>query len=203
MKFNNKKILFTIIVLVVLVFISILIIIYNKNKIKHFDIDNEQINEFNNYLDMIEKGLKEKKLEFSSEKSKNNTIYSMLIEIKEEENYSSYMSYNISLKDNSIMNYEQVANEFGYSLNDIYMKINERLDQLYKNEIDEGYVDPYECDIECYKSYYRGIENIEGEYVLYVKNNRLYIYINFLKGEASDDGEYFENLNYDSNIVEL
>lgn len=196
----NKK---TIIIVVVVLSILILLVFKQsqKNKINNFEIKGEYVEEINQYLDTLEKNLNDQNLNFKSEKSKNYTIYSMLITIEGNELSKSFLSYNIDLNTKKSLNNQEVASEFGYTLDDIYEKINQRLLEYYNEEVKEGYVNSTEYDFENYKLSYRNIEDIESSYVLYVSDNRLNIYISF---DIDDyDMKFFKNLNYNPFKIQL
>lgn len=204
-KENIVKIL---LILVVIVF-GLLLFIFMKNKdndMKKFNLDGEYVDYVDEYLIDLEKSLNEKNINFSSEKSKNSRIDSILITIKNDEDdisYNNYLSYNIDHNKKTILNNEEVANYFNYTLDDIIDEVNKRLKRLYDEESKQGYVDTRECDIDCYKSYYRGIDDIYSSYSLYVKNDKLYIYLSFKVDSLSGDDEFFKKLKYNPYKIEM
>lgn len=206
MKRENITKLLIISFLVVLGILLFIFINKKNNKMDKFDLKGEYTDYVDEYLIDLEKSLNEKNIDFSSEKSKNNNIDSILITIKKGDDniyFNNYLSYNIDHNKKTILNNEEVANYFGYTLDDVINNINKRLKKLYEEEIKKGYVDSNECDIECYKSYYRGIDDIYSSYSLYVKKDKLYIYLNLKIDSLSADEQFFKKLKYDPYKIEM
>ncbi len=202
----KRKILIISFLLLTVIFLFFIILNNKKNKMNTFDVNSENVDYIDNFLINLESNLKEKNIDFVSEKAKNKDIYSILVVMEDSDEdikSNNYLSYNINIKTKKVMNNEEVANSFGYSLDDIFKAINKRLEDLYQDEIKEGFVEKNECDFECYKSYYRGIENIEDIYSLYVKDNKLYIYVSIKVISAASDEDYFKKLNYNPYKIEL
>lgn len=202
----KRKILIISFLLLTVIFLFFIILNNKKNKMNTFDVNSENVDYIDDFLINLESNLKEKNIDFVSEKAKNKDIYSILVVMEDSDEdikSNNYLSYNINIKTKKVMNNEEVANSFGYSLDDIFKAINKRLEDLYQDEIKEGFVEKNECDFECYKSYYRGIENIEDIYSLYVKDNKLYIYVSIKVISAASDEDYFKKLNYNPYKIEL
>ena len=202
----KRKILIISFLLLTVIFLFFIILNNKKNKMNTFDVNSENVDYIDDFLINLESNLKEKNIDFVSEKAKNKDIYSILVVMEDSDEdikSNNYLSYNINIKTKKVMNNEEVANSFGYSLDDIFKAINKRLEDLYQDEIKEGFVEKNECDFECYKSYYRGIENIEDIYSLYVKDNKLYIYVSIKIISAASDEDYFKKLNYNPYKIEL
>lgn len=196
----KKYIYLTLLILVII--ISFVFIILKKNKNEIIDISGEYIDEVNESIELIENNLKSKGIPYEVKKSKNTEIYSLVI-ISEQDTEKSFMTFNIDLKTKLYLNNKEIAEMFGYSLDDIFNKIDERLKQYYNEEVKEGWVDSNECDFECYKASYRNIEFVENNYALYVENNKLYIYISFDSNSVVEDKKYFDNLKYDPYKIEV
>lgn len=186
-------------VVIFLIIITALVI----NSRKTFHVNGEYIDELNKGIETIKNNLDDKNIKYSVKTSKNDKIYSALISATDEDNNKFYMSYNIDSISRRVLNNEEVAKEFNYSLNDIYKKIDDRLNTYYKDQVSEGYMDPNECDFDCYKSFSLNIDTIENMYSLYVENNKLYIYLSFDYNDILDDKEYYDSLNYDAFIIEM
>ena len=202
----KRKILIISFLLLTVIFLFFIILNNKKNKMNTFDVNSENVDYIDDFLINLESNLKEKNIDFVSEKAKNKDIYSILVVMEDSDEdikSNNNLSYNINIKTKKVMNNEEVANSFGYSLDDIFKAINKRLEDLYQDEIKEGFVEKNECDFECYKSYYRGIENIEDIYSLYVKDNKLYIYVSIKVISAASDEDYFKKLNYNPYKIEL
>lgn len=191
--------------LILLIFVVIIIFAINLNnkKIEQFNSNEENIEVIDNYLIQLEKTLTEKNIDFISEKSKNKNVDSILITINSDEMSKKYQSYNINPNTKKVLNNEEIAKMFGYSLDDIEKMINERLKKYYEEEIEEGYVDLNECDYSCYLSFYRNIDEIESMYSLYVKNEKLNIYLSYSIDSFFSDEEYFKKLNHDPFKIEI
>lgn len=170
----------------------IVFIIYLVVNSKHNPVVDELANNIEDNL---------KKENFDVKKSENRYIYSILA--TNEENEIKFISYNIDLDTGEELTNEELASRFNLTLEDIYSKIEERLQKYYNEELEQGYIDPYECNISCYKSFYRNISDIKNNYTLYVKNNKLYIYISFDDDTMMDDKEYFNNLKYNPYEIEV
>lgn len=198
----KKKQMVILVVLSIIVILILSFIFYPKDKMETFDMNTKNAKEINAYLINLEKNLKIKEIDFESEKSKNEKVYSLLIKIKDDKS-NTYSAYNIDLETKKTLNNEEVAKMYGYSLQDIYDAINKRLEKYYKEEIESGYVDPNECDYKCYLSFYRNIISVDDIYALYVKNNKLNIYISFSIDSLSSDEGYFKQLKYDPFKIEL
>lgn len=194
----KKQIILGFVVIFVIIIAALVI-----NSRKTFHVNGEYIDELNKGIETIKNNLDDKNIKYSGKTSKNDKIYSALISATDEDNNKFYMSYNIDSISRRVLNNEEVAKEFNYSLNDIYKKIDDRLNTYYKDQVSEGYMDPNECDFDCYKSFSLNIDTIENMYSLYVENNKLYIYLSFDYNDILDDKEYYDSLNYDAFIIEM
>ena len=195
----KKKIILGIVLLLIIV---ISVIVFYNNK-KTFDVDGQYIDELNNGIETIKNNLDNNKIKYEIKTSKNTKIYSALISAKDENGNNFYMSYNIDAVSKKVLNNEEVAEEFNYSLSDIHEKINDRINKYYEGQINEGYMDSNECDIECYKNFSLNIESIENMYSLYVDKNKLYIYLSFDYNDILEDKEYYDGLEYNPFVIEL
>jgi len=203
MKQTKKKYKIYLLILIIFVVIIMFAINLDNKKIDHFNSNEENIEVIDNYLTQLEKTLTEKEIDFTSEKSKNKNIDSILITIQGEDMSKKYQSYNINPNTKKVLNNEEIAKMFGYSLEDIEKMIDDRFKKYYEDEIEEGYVDPNECDYSCYLSFYRNIDEIEGMYSLYVKDEKLKIYLSYSIDSLSSDEEYFKNLNHNPFKIEI
>lgn len=211
MQFGEKEKRAIIVGIIIFVIIIILGFIINyKEKTKKPDIpyDTKDAKELKVEIDEIYKKHKTKDNVITYEDYKDENIYSLLIIIKDNSELGDYIvpkyiSYNYDSKSNIIIDKEKIAARYGYTLDLIHDKIEERFKSWYQDEIKLGYVDSNECDFdECYLSYYRNIDSID-EYELFVKDNKLYAYLGFDKNSFQDDIEYFEKLEYDPFVMEL
>lgn len=205
---KTKKILIICFSLIIIIILILFIFLSKDDKISRLKGNSESIQLINDYLDTLEKSLNDKKINYTSQISKNSKIDSLIVKIEQPSENDEYIipyfvSYNIDHKTNQVLTKEEVANYYGYQISDIINTINERLKTYYEEEITLGYVDPNECSFEGYKSFYRNIDDVEAIYELYVKNNKLYIYMSFDINSTSEDIDYFNNLEYDPFKIEL
>lgn len=207
---NKKIILISIIAIVIIIILSIvfILIINKKNKAPKISSDTEEAEFVNESIDYIYKKYENTDSKVSSDKSTSNNIESILITIeKNVKGYNHkiplYVSYNYDTKTNKLLSFNELAEQFGYEYNDIVKLVNKRFNDWYTDEVEQGYVEENECDFNCYISFYRNIENIEEVFTLYVKNNKLYVYIGFDIDSIIGDKEYFDNLKYNPYIIEL
>lgn len=200
MHYSKKVIIGFVVAAVVIVTIILSYINFHKRDM-YFDMDGEYAKTMNELLDTIKKNMEDEDLPYDVEKAKNKDVYSMLITVYDENPV--FISYNIDLDTKEAIGNDELAQRYGTTIDEIENLIKERLKQYYYEEKDEGYIDPNECDFECYKVTYRNISNIEDSYVLYVKHNKLYIYITFDPDSVIEDKEYFDKLNYNPHVIEI
>ncbi|MBP3765755.1 MAG: hypothetical protein J6G98_01045 [Bacilli bacterium] len=194
---KNKKL-----IMCVVVFIGLLTFLYldfSKKRMK-VDVDGDYSALVNDVLKMLEKNLKQNNLKYETEEYKNDNIYSFLVKVKDK--YPYFISYNIDLKTKESISSEELYSRFNITKTEATNKVVKRLLKFYNEEVDAGYISLDKYSFEEYLSYYRGIEEIEYCYILVVKNNKLYAYINF-ENNNQYDKEYFSKLNIDPYIVEL
>lgn len=199
---NNNKIYIKIIIFLVVFMLMILGIYHLTNSSKNemsFDVKSESVDELNHFLEMIENNLKQNEVSYKMEKYKNKEIYSMLLTL--ELDPIAFDSYNVDLITKKSLTNSEVASKFNLTKTEILKKVEERIKKYYDEEVDYGYVNPNKCDFECYKTSH-DILDYES-YVLYVKNEKLYIYIGFDKASSLNDKAYFDDLEYNPYIIEI
>ena len=211
MNFGKKEkttIIIGIIIFVVIIVLGIIINHKEKSKKPNIPFETKEANDIQNEIDELYEKNKTKDNVITYIDSNNNNIYSLLVTIKNKSDLGDYIiptytSYNYDTNSNSIISNDKLAARYGYTLEKIYDKIEEKFKSWYNDEIKLGYVEGNECDFdECYLSYYRNIKSLD-DYQLFVKDNRLYAYIGFDINSFQDDIEYFNSLNYDPFIIEL
>lgn len=195
----KKYIRLIIFFVVIILIIAISYLTYNKSKM-HVNIDGEYSELVNDALKMIENNLKQSNLKYDTHEYKNNEVYSFLVEVKD--TYPYFVSYNISLKTKQALSNEELASMFNETIDDINKKVEDRLVKYYNEEIDNGYIELNDYTFDEYLNYYRGIEDTDYCYILVVKDNKLYAYLNFEKNNT-EDKEYFDKLNYNPYVIEL
>lgn len=193
-----------IIVITVLALIFIIVVFFkissSNNSKMHFDTKNSE--EVNSILDMIENNLNKNKVKYEVKKAKNDKVYSMLIKI-DNGTQDMYEGYNIDINTGKSIGYEDVLNKYNIKKEDVLNKIKKQLKKYYDDEAKYGYIDPNECDLDCYIKSFRNIENIEYSYVIYVENNKIYAYIEFDEDSIVDDKTYFDSLKTNPHEIEI
>lgn len=208
---KNRKIIFiSIVVVVLIVIITLILLLINnkKNKAPNISYNTDEAKFINESIDYIYEKYKDTESKISSETSKGESIESILITIQQPVKGSNhkiplYISYNYDKKTNKLLTYNELAKQFNYNYDDIVKLVNDRFNDWYVDEVKQGYVEENECDYSCYLSFYRNIANLEDIITLYVKNNKLYVYIGFDIDSLIGDKEYFDNLNYNPFIIDL
>lgn len=165
----------------------------------YIDINSNDVESINNYVSEIYKTYsvnKKTKLNYKTNTYKN--IISVLVTIDEynvdtNEYFKKFVSFNVK-KDGTFIDKEELSNMFGYSLEEIVDKVENKLRNYYDAEVSEGYVEGEECNFNCYLTYARGIDNILDEISLVVENQKLVAYINLSKDNVNGDKEYFDEL---------
>ena len=164
-------------------------IVYTKkqvgeSKLPIININNEEISKINenlnNRFEVITKKNNGSYMKY--EYFKNKDILSIIVEsgiknLDDEVLEIEYESYNIDLKSNLLMDFDNVINK--YNLNESYLdqKFELIMKNQYKEEISSLYIDPVECTYNCYldlKNYSSARENIQ----FYIKEDGLYAYLN-------------------------
>ncbi|MDD3453413.1 MAG: hypothetical protein PHN42_04005 [Bacilli bacterium] len=139
---------------------------------------------------------------------KNNNLYSLVIKndnysYEEETFLTSYIIYNVDIKDGQIIEKEDLLNKYGFTKDDVIASALNLLQKYYEEEASQGYVEANECDITCYISFVRGIDDIYENVKLFVENEKLKGYITFSTNSLLSDQDYFsENNNiYEFDII--
>lgn len=192
------------IALVIIIIISLIVVFYfHEKKRQIFDVEGEYVEDLNSGVNMILNNLEEKNIKYDLEKSKNDTVYSILISYKDEYENNYYMAYNVDMNTKEVLTNYNLLKQFGYTEDDVIKKINTRLEDLYNAQIEQGYMDTNECDFNCFKGFSLDIEDIYSMYSLYVKDNKLYIYLTFKYNSLLNDKTFYDNLDYNPFIIEL
>lgn len=180
----------------------------NDSKLPKINIDSSDGNAINEYLDTLyQKYTSDGKSKFNYTYFEYQNILSILIIIdsydEETDSYiRKYMSFNIDKETKKYINKEELVNLLNSDLSTVKTKVESRLNDFYQDEINEKYVEPNECDFDCYISYLRNLDVILEDVVLVIEDNRLVAYTNF-DTTFSDDAEYFMNKteNYYRTII--
>ena len=173
---------------------------YENNNVKcpYININSKTINNINErlirrYYKLVNEG---NKMDYKY--TINNNILSLLITITTKEiGYSTssieFISYNINLENNKIIKNNDLIKMYNLSSNEINDYILEELNNYYNIEVDEGYIENKECDLECYL-FMHEIEDINSNIVYYIdKNNKLIAYLNHeLETIYFDESDYKE-----------
>ena len=75
----KRKILIISFLLLTVIFLFFIILNNKKNKMNTFDVNSENVDYIDDFLINLESNLKEKNIDFVSEKAKNKDIYSILV----------------------------------------------------------------------------------------------------------------------------
>lgn len=208
-KYRKEIIILGIVIIIPIIFIGLYYMFRNpvetkgeKNgsKLPYINISGKDTDAINKYLEDLYKNYsnnKKSKLTYKTEKYKN--IISLLVSIDEYNNETNetirkYLGFNVK-EDGTFIDKEEMAELFGYSLEEIVDKVDKKLKDYYQDEIIEGYIDSNECSYNCYLSYARGINNILNEISLVIENGKLAVYINLSKDDINGDKAYFESLD--------
>lgn len=214
-KYRKEIIILGIVIIIPIIFIGLYYMFRNpvetkgeKNgsKLPYINISGKDTDAINKYLEDLYKNYsnnKKSKLTYKTEKYKN--IISLLVSIDEYNNETNetirkYLGFNVK-EDGTFIDKEEMAELFGYSLEEIVDKVDKKLKDYYQDEIIEGYIDSNECSYNCYLSYARGINNILNEISLVIENGKLAVYINLSKDDINGDKEYFEKLENPDKII--
>lgn len=214
-KYRKEIIILGIVIIIPIIFIGLYYMFRNpvetkdeKNgsKLPYINISGKDTDAINKYLEDLYKNYsndKKSKLTYKTEKYKN--IISLLVSIDEFNNETNetirkYLGFNVK-EDGTFIDKEEMAELFGYSLEEIVDKVDKKLNEYYQDEAIEGYIDSNECSYNCYLSYARGINNILNEISLVIENGKLTVYINLSKDDINGDKEYFEKLENPDKII--
>ena len=214
-KYRKEIIILGIVIIVPIIFIGLYYIFRspvetkgekNGSKLPYINISGKDTDAINEYLETLYKQYssdKKSKLTYKTEKYKN--IISLLVSIDEYNNETNetikkYLAFNVK-QDGTFVDKEEMAELFGYSLEEIVDKVDKKLNEYYQDEAIEGYIDSNECSYNCYLSYARGINNILNEISLVIENGKLTVYINLSKDDINGDKEYFEKIENPDKII--
>lgn len=209
---NKQKIYKNIIIgLIIFGFLAIIVSIFyinNKSdKNKDYIYENNDIpiiNVDDNTFDNINSEIKElynqasDTVNLTNQIYKNNDIYSLVIKKDsysnlEEYYLTDYIIYNVDINSNKLLTNEELLQKYGYTKENVISSARILLNKYYLDEVNQGYVEGNECDLECYISSIRFIEDIYSNISLFVEDNVLKGYIEFYTNSYLSDQEYFEN----------
>ena len=214
-KYRKEIIILCIVIIIPIIFIGLYYIFRNpvetkgeKNgsKLPYINISGKDTQAINKYVEeLYKKYSSDKKSKLTYKTEKYNDIISLLVSIDEynkdiNETIKKYLGFNVK-QDGTFIDKEELAELFGYSLEEIVDIVDKKLNEYYQNEIVEGYIDSNECNYNCYLSYARGINNILDEISLVVENGKLTVYINLSKDNINGDKEYFEKIENAEKII--
>lgn len=165
----------------------------NSNDVKNL---NEKIVEFcNDYVNIDD-------AKITYEYNINGNYLSLVIKVINNKEFPSkivFKTYNINLKNRSVMSDEELLNYFRVNEDLLYAKINNRFIEMYKDEVAQGYMEEAECNYECYLGY-RGVDDYLSELNYYIKDGKLVVYKPFIYSSIFGEEEYF---NEDSFIFPI
>lgn len=180
---------------------------YNQNnkEVPFINIDsnevkdlNEQIVEFcNTYVNVDDA-----KIQY--EYAINGNYLSVVIKVINHKQLPSkivFSTYNINLKDRSVMTEEDLINYFNVNEDLVYARINNKFIDMYNDEVAQGYIEEGACSYECYLGY-RGVEDYLSELNYYIKDGKLVVYKPFIYSSIFGEEEYFTEDSFIFQITE-
>jgi len=176
---------------------------YNENNIKipflnlvskDIDIVNKDIKDFaNSYID---NNSTSNMLNINYLFSRSGKILSVVIICINSDTLGSpdmmFRTYNINLVDNTIISDEELLDYYGYDEKHIQKNIDNYFLDYYNNSSLEKNGCNYDCFIKDKNNYYNGLDDVS----YYVKNNKLYVYINMSYKMDFMENNYYSKNNY-------
>lgn len=107
-----------------------------------------------------------------------------------------FKTYNINLKTKTYIDDDNLKNYFKINDDFIYQKVYNQFKNYYQEEIEEGYIDPNECNFECYINY-RDFNDFNEDISLYIKNGNLFALKPFKAESLFGEEEYFSDESFE------
>lgn len=211
MKFGKKEkitLVVGIIALVLILLIATIVkyigvnkkIIFESEGIPKINIDKDESLTINNIIESLYQKSIENDMDFEYKIYDNDRYVSLVIttlvnDNEYNQNRPYYISYVIDKKTKKILSKGEISQLFNYTVDRITEIINNKFRKYYNDEIKLGYISSTNCDYEnCYLHEARDIESIENNYILYIKDENLFGYVEFRTNSKYNDLKYFENL---------
>jgi len=171
---------------------------FKDSNLPYIDLDIEEINTINNNLqeDFYEIKNRNNGSTMKYEYSKNGDILSLLVietyaEFEEDDKPAlvDYLTYNIDLKNKKVLKSDEIYNKYNIDKNSVELKIRSILEKQFYQDLKDGFITEYNCNLEenkelddCRLDYYleryRRYYSIDENLSLYIKNNKVYGYLN-------------------------
>ena len=177
-----------------------------KNEIPEINIDSKDADLVNKAIqNYAEDFLKNKNNLFVYDSQVNGEVLSVLLKmLNYEDGYSfptvSFHTYNFNLKNQTLMEEEEVLDLFGVSDDDVSKKIKGQLQSYYNDEVSKGYLLRQECDYDCFLKW-RGIDDYMDSVYYYIDHGNLIAYRAFSIYSVYGEEEYFTDESYEFYIA--
>ncbi|MBQ7139916.1 MAG: hypothetical protein IJO32_00250 [Bacilli bacterium] len=171
----------------------------NDIKCPYINIDSDEIDKINNdiiykYYSVIQNKYSKMDYEYSI----NNNHLSLIIKIinmKSEDDYEKkeYISYNVNISSKKEITNDELLKAHNLSQSEINNNIYEKLKNAYEIESNEMYIEPQECDFNCYLKIHE-VDDLETKLVYFIdKENKVIGYLNHvLETVYFDKNDYKE-----------
>ena len=111
-----------------------------------------------------------------------------------------FRSYNINLKEKSIISDEQLLSNFNITSDDVNTIIEKKFMDWYQDIVKKGYFDENECDYDCFLEYRDVDDYLEGV-SYYIEKGNLIVYKPFVFYSVYGEEEYFKEKDFKFIIV--
>lgn len=171
-------------------------------KCPYININSKEINKINEeiiykYYSVIENQYSTMNYEYSI----NNNVLSLIIKIinkdsKDDYEKKEYISYSINIKEKQLISNNDLLEKYNLSQIEINNLVYNELKNAYEIESNEMYIEPQECDFNCYLKIHE-VDDLETKLVYYIdKNNKMVVYLNHeLETVYFDKNDYKEFLS--------
>ena len=147
------------------------------------------------------------------EYSKNGDILSLLVietyeEFEEDDKPAlvDYITYNIDLKNKKILTDDDIYTKYNINKTTVENTISNALSEQFNKDLNNGFITEYNCNLEenkmvddCRLDYYieryRRYYGIDENLTLYVKNNKVYGYLNIYEQLPYTTRKNYSNMN--------
>lgn len=171
---------------------------YNQ-EIPYVNVESDIIDKVNEDIDLFTSKYKDKdKNDISYEYNINGEILSLLVKISSYEGDIPkvyFSSYNIDLKNRTLIGNKALLDLFNISSNEVSSKIETRFKKYYKDIVSDEYYTEDECDYNCFLSY-RGVDNYLDNVSYYINNGNLYAYKSFDFYSIFGEEDYFKDKDF-------
>lgn len=180
---------------------------YNQNskEVPYINVNSSEIKSLNDQIvDFCNKYVNIDNAQITYEYTINGNYLSVVIKVINNNEYPSKMvfkTYNISLKNRSVMSDQDLLNYFNVNEDLVYARINNGFIDMYKDEVAQGYMEEAECNYDCFLGY-RGVDDYMSELSYYIKDGKLVVYKPFIYSSIFGEEEYFKEDSFIFQITE-